>query len=277
MKNIIIILIILLALSCSKEKELNSDFFYNTQIFNDGGLCGPVKKSGAGTFSYKLDSLRVIYSCSKDYETKFTVTNDGLNEIYTELNFPEAKFNPWIVTYDNKQIIAIKTTPFDEDNMEIVSIDLNTRVMSTLCVLPYNVTYSFSEHPLSENGILIFNSLRNNVMMYNLSSKELNKNMFSSYSDPVISKDGRSVLYVFDQKVYLYVFETKKKELIYSSKDDKGYNAFNAFFGKEGEVIIKGIKTPGYKPLEKAEYLIVKNKKVIDRGQIDINKYYRYY
>lgn len=278
MKSILIILISLILISCGNEK-LRSDCFYNTEHVYKGNICNGRKDEWTRT--YTLDSSSVIYACNQSFNTKFIIANDSLNIVYKELEFQDAKIDPWILTYDNKNIIGIKESSSDNEKMEIVSINLTTKLMKTLYGLP-KYTYWFSEHPLSKNGILIFTDQDNKVIVFDTNTGKLNKSFFIN-NFPIISKDGKRTLLIDGEDVYLYdiktLFKTKnmKREFIYSSKDDGGFDVVHAYFGKDSEIIVSGVKNPNFKPLQKGQERIIKDGKVVEKGQMDLSNGYRYY
>lgn len=280
MKNLLIILVFLILTSCGSE-ELSNEFFYNTERIFKGNICNGRKDEWTRTYS--LDSSRIIYRCYKDYNTKFIITNDAnINDIYEELEYPQTRIDPWVLTYDNKTIIGIKESPSSTEKMEIVSIDLATKKVKTLYSLPY-YTYWFSKHPISENGILIFKTnYDNKAIVFDTNTGKLNKSIFTS-NFPIISKDGKKSLIIDEEEVYSYdtesLFDTKnmRRDFIYSSKNEDRFKTIHAHFGADGQIIVSGVKNPNFKPLQQKQGRIIKDKKVLKKGEIDFSNGYRYY
>ncbi|MFY0602718.1 MAG: hypothetical protein JXQ93_02130 [Flavobacteriaceae bacterium] len=276
-KIIILILFSLVILSCGKKPQLSSNFFFNNGKAYTNLLCSDSKNRT--TWVYNIDSTRVIYPCYiGDLETVFNIAiNKNPIDINERMYFKTVKLSPWSLTYDNKTIIAVRKD-LKKRSKSLVKIDIRSKEITPLLDLSYDGSYSFSEHPLSENGVITFKSGLKNVSLYNLKTKKHEQNIFQSFSNPIISKNGEKILYVTNETIYLYNIDKETSEIVYSTKEDSSNSVFKAFFGENDNIVVaKIIKNSGIKVLERSESLIISNGKVIKKGQLNFKKGYRYY
>ena len=275
MKRLLLILVFISHASCQNSNELNNSYFFNTVEYHNV-RCGDYLSQSAWVF--ELDSSKKIYSCSSNVGTEFIISDNNLIKNNEKLSFPNEQIFPWTLTYDNKEIIGIRTFSKDSlDKTELVSINIETKSLNRLIDLP-NSNYWFTEHPLSATGKLAVQHNTRQMFLYDLKNRTYSDIEFETSNGPVISKDGMEILYVDNETVYLYNIKQKTSEELYSSKKERDYSVFRAFFGADNQILIKGIKYPDIKPLQKILYLEVDkfSKKILGKGNMSFKNGYRY-
>lgn len=289
-KNIILTLIVSLIFGCSNDKILDDSFFYNTEYLFKEETCNPL--SGNKKNAYKVYDNNFIYNCDldtrnhkdffgikeKDSTSVFMIMNKN-HEIINEISFTNTNkaFKYWFIGYDNDYLMAFRTTDTKNSTTELISINLKSNELTSMTNFPKG-NYEISEHPLSKNDILVFSS-NGWAHIFDIKNKTLKSKVFECNDTYplVISKDGKLITYLHHNKVYLYNIKTGKKEIMYDLNNYSNYDAFRVYFKNDEELIVKGNKFPGSMVLEESEYLVIKNREIIDKGQINFRNNYKYY
>ena len=73
-----------------------------------------------------------------------------------------------------------------------------------------------------------------------------------------------------------YNIKSNIEKLIYDLSEEKNFNPFSVFFGKEDEYIIKGTIYDGFYPLENVEFLIISGKNKTRIKDLKIFRGFRY-
>jgi len=287
----ILILVMILIFGCSNNKVLDNSFFYNTSYSFKEETCNPLSNYNTG--AYKVYDGNYIYKCDldtrdhdlfgikeKDSTSVFMIMNKN-HKIINEVSFVNTNnaftFRDWFIGYDNNYLMALRTTNAKPNTTELISINLKSSELTNLMDLPKG-NYHISEHPLSKNDILVF-SFKDWAYILDIKNKTLKSKVFECNDTYplVISKDGKLITYLHHNKVYLYNIKTGKKEIMYDLNNYSNYDAFRVYFKNDEELIVKGNKFPGSMVLEESEYLVIKNREIIDKGQINFRNNYKYY
>jgi len=289
-KNIILTLIVSLIFGCSNDKILDDSFFYNTEYLFKEETCNPL--SGNKKNAYKVYDNNFIYNCDldtrnhkdffgikeKDSTSVFMIMNKN-HEIINEISFTNTNkaFKYWFIGYDNDYLMAFRTTDTKNSTTELISINLKSNELTSMTNFPKG-NYEISEHPLSKNDILVFSS-NGWAHIFDIKNKTLKSKVFKykNIYSPVISKDGKLITYLHHNKVYVYTIATGQIELRFDLNEVSSYRPHNVYFKNNEELIIKGNKYPDNKILVTPEYLVIKDKKIIDKGVIRFNNNYKYY
>ncbi|MDO5968191.1 hypothetical protein Q4Q35_00070 [Flavivirga aquimarina] len=264
-----------LVFSCVEDKKLDSSFFYNTRQTIIEKKCAPLSKDGR-IWAYEIYDKHLLYNCDSDvdrYTSMFIIKNKQ-GSIINEISYPYELY-PWLIGYDDVSLYSFKNIKDEPEKTELISIDLRSGTLTSLTNLPKG-HYDLSEHSISENGILVFIS-KGLTHIFDIQNKKLSLNLFKSNYQPVISKDGKQIVYLLDKKVYVYDILNNEKEMIYDLATVSQYSPFYVYFKNQNEFIVKGIKYDDILPLKESEYLVIKNKEIVDRGQLDIYGGYKYY
>ncbi len=264
-----------LVCGCVEDKQLDSSFFYNTQQTIYEQNCAPLSRDGR-IWAYEIYNGNIIYGCDSDldrYTSRFII-KDKQGTVINEITTP-GELYPRSIGYDEVSLFSFKRTKDEPEKTELVSIDLKSGVLTSLTDLPKGY-YNMSDHPISENGVLVF-TFKGAAHIFDVQNKKLSFNVFKCSYPPVISKDGKRMVYLLDYKVYVYDLLSNKKEEIYDLASVSQYSPFRVYFRNQNEFIVQGNKYTDIKPLEDGESLIIKNKEIVDKGQLDIYEGYRYY
>ncbi|NRD22718.1 hypothetical protein HNV10_05670 [Winogradskyella litoriviva] len=289
--NFILILVVILIFGCSNNKMIDNSFFYNTEYLFKEETCNPLsigKKNAyevySGNFIYNCDLDRRNHTDSfgvieKDSTSVFIVMNKH-HEIINELSFTNINkaFKYWFIGYDNNYLMAFRTTDTKNSTTELIRINLKSNELTILIDNLPKGNYGISEHPISKNDILVFSS-KGWAYVLDIKNKKLHTKVFECkgiYS-PVISKDGKLITYLFHNKVYVYNIKTGKQEIMFDLNSLNNYHAFRVYFKNNEELVVKGNKYTGNYLLEYTNFLVIKNKKIIEKGQLHIDNGYKYH
>ena len=275
MKKLLGILLILF-LSCEESGRIDTSFFYNTIEYKDDLPCGHYQSGH--TWIFDLNSNRKIYSCRKLQGTSFFVVNENLTETLNTFHFKYEEIYPWTLTYDSERIIGIKSySKNGSTKTELVSININNGSFEKLMDLP-NSNYRFSEHPISSNGILVVKNDTRKMFLFDIINGHYSKLELESSNRPVISKNGMELLFIDKDNVHLYNIERETFDKLFFFNEEKNYRAFNAFFGGENRILVKGIKNEGWKPLQEVVFyeLDKTTGEKLGEGKVNIRNGFKY-
>jgi hypothetical protein len=257
---------------------LDNSFFYNTVYFFKDEVCSPSSKYKKR--AYKVYDDNIIYNCDSKADTtsNFIIMNKN-HKIINEISFINTNkaFNYWFIGYDNDYLIAFRTIDIESRVTELISVNLKSNELTSITNLPKR-NYGISEHPISENDILVFSS-KGWAYIFDIKNKTLISKIFeyNSIYSPVVSKDGKLITYLSHKKVYVYNIKTGKKEMMYDLNNLNNFYAYRVYFKNNEELIVKGNKNSGSYLLENSEFLVINDKRIIERGQLDIENGYKYY
>jgi len=266
MKSIFITLILLLLFSCGKDMDYDSSFYNNTQrtIFDKD--CAPLSREGR-IWSYKIDNNRWIYKCSS---TSFYVVNEK-DSIINKVSSPNRIELDWITDYSGSSLIAIAES---DKISELIKLDIENDSIISKVQIPSGF-FRTSQHPLSQNEIFVY-SIGARVCLYDFQNENLSLNLARTSVPPIISKNGKHILYIRNNELFEYDIKNKTEKLIYNLTKERNFNAFSVFFGKKNEYIIKGSKFDGFYPLEDVEFLVINGKKKLRVKDLKIYRGFRY-
>lgn len=265
-------LLFFLFTACVEEEIINNDFFYNTFKVIKNEDCNGFSNSNK-ILAYRIKNS-LLYECNcLNKNSTFFISSDK-DSILKKIEFENSQIYPWTINYNDSLLIGFEYD-IKTKQVSLVSVDIEKSKKSNILFVK-NRNIELSEHPLSEDNKIVYKS--NGVTyLYDFTNSVLQSDIFKCSDPPVISKDGKNIVYLYENKVFIYNVTSKKSRMISNLKKLSHFSAFRVFFKNEDELIVKGIKYQGVYFLESADYFLIKNQKNVRIKKVDFMKGFKYH